>query len=192
MKLPSAALLSLLMTSAAFAAEEGEANLFAGTMAQSIAAIIVFIILFFLLQRFAWGPILQGLQDREKKIKDELESAEQTRSQAQAALEEYEQELAKARGEATAMIQQARADAQRVADELRSKNEAELTSLKNRARDEIESAKRTALGEIYSEASLLATSIAGRILDREINADDHARLVEDSLKELQSIKGNGN
>lgn len=152
-----------------------------------IAAIIMFVALFFLLKKMAWGAILTGLNDRETKIRTEIESAENARAQATKALDDYQKELAKARGEASAMIQQARSDAQRVGDELRSKNEAELTSMKNKAKEEIEAAKRAALNELYAETAMLATQVAGQILHREIKAADHAKLVEESLAQISGL-----
>ncbi len=156
-----------------------------------IAAIIMFCLLFFLLKKLAWGAILKGLNDRETKIRTEIESAENARAQATKALDDYQKELAKARTESSAMIQQARADAQRVADELRSKNEAELASMKNKAKEEIEAAKRAALTELYAQTAMLATQVAGRILHREIKPADHARLVEESLSQIGSLGRNG-
>ncbi len=156
-----------------------------------VAAIIMFAALFFLLKKMAWGAILSGLNDRETKIRTEIESAENARAQATKALEDYQKELAKARNEASGMIQQARADAQRVADELRSKNEAELATMKNKAKEEIEAAKRAALNELYAETAMLATQVAGRILHREIKAADHSRLVEESLSQIGSLGKNG-
>lgn len=155
-----------------------------------VAAIIMIALLYFALKKLAWGAILTGLNDRETKIRTEIESAENARAQATKALDDYQKELAKARGEAGAMIQQARADAQRVGDELRSKNEAELTSMKNKAKEEIEAAKRAALNELYAETAMLATQVAGQILHREIKAADHAKLVEESLSQISGL-GNG-
>ena len=153
-----------------------------------IAAIVMFGALFFLLKKMAWGQILNGLNDRENKIRSEIEAAESARSQANAALSEYQKELAKARADANAMIQQARAEAQRVAGDLRARNEAELAAMKNKATQEIDAAKRAALSEIYAEAAGLSTQIAGKILQREIRPDDHARLVNESLKQLGSLQ----
>ena len=152
-----------------------------------VAAIIMFALLYFALKKLAWGAIISGLNDRETKIRTEIESAENARAQATKALEDYQKELAKARGEASAMIQQARGDAQRVGDELRARNEAELTSMKNKAKEEIEAAKRAALNELYAETALLATQVAGRILQREIKPADHAKLVEESLSQISGL-----
>ncbi|MFW5652660.1 MAG: F0F1 ATP synthase subunit B [Planctomycetota bacterium] len=162
--------------------------------ASLVTALIVFILLLWLLSKFAWGPILKALQSREVKIRTEIENAENARRKADAALSNYEKELARARAEASQMITQAKADAQRVADELRSKNEAELHAMKTRARDEIETAKRQALTDIYGQASVLSTMIAGKILEREVRAEDHSRLIEESLQQLDALKatsGNG-
>lgn len=159
-----------------------------------VAAVIMFFLLLWFLKGNVWGPISNALTDREVKIRTEIETAENARAQATAALDEYERELASARAEAGKMITQAKQEAQRVADELRASNEAELAALKEKATADIESAKRAALAEIYNEAATVGTMIAGRILDREISADDHRKLVEESLGQLQGINGgtNGN
>ncbi len=193
------ATLPLTLASVALAApaEEGGSGANAELLARPetavpamVAAILMFFLLFFLLKKMAWGAILKGLNDRETKIRTEIESAENARAQATRALEEYQRELAKARAESSAMIQQARADAQRVADELRAKNETELTAMKNKAKEEIEAAKRAALTELYNETAMLSTQIAGRILHREIRPADHARLVEESLAQIGSLGRN--
>jgi len=152
----------------------------------AISSIIMFVLLVLLLKKTAWGVIIQGLQDREVKIRSEIESAENARLQANAALEQYQKELAEARASANQMIQQAKADAQKVADELRSKNEGELNSMKDRAKTEIEAAKRMALNEIYAEISLLATQVAEKILEREIRPADQQKLVDEALSQLSS------
>lgn len=151
----------------------------------AISAIIMFVILVWLLKKTAWGLIVQGLTDRETKIRTEIESAENARLQANAALEKYQKELADARVEANQMIQQAKGDAQKVADELRAQNETELNAMKQSAKSEIEAAKRMALNEIYAETSLLATQIAGKIIERELNPDDQKKLVEEALGQLR-------
>lgn len=190
----TAAMGGLATTGAAMAADAGANPELLATpetfVPAMIASILMFVTLFLVLKKTAWGKILQGLQDRELKIRSEIEAAENARIQAKASLDEYQRELARARSEANQMISQAKAEAQRVADELRARNEAELTSMKDRARQEIESAKRAALNEIYQQTASMATLIAGKILEREISAEDQARLVEQSLSQLREM-GNG-
>jgi F-type H+-transporting ATPase subunit b len=155
-----------------------------GNWLPGITALVVFAIAFAVLALKVWPQITKGLDDREKKIRDEIAAAEAAREQAKAALSEYQRNLAQARDEAAAMIAKAKNDAKAVADDLRTRNQAELVEMKTRATKEIESAKQAAIGAIYNEASNLAVSIAGKILQREINDRDQKHLVDESLKEL--------
>jgi F-type H+-transporting ATPase subunit b len=149
-----------------------------------VTALIVFGIAFAVLGIFVWPKITKALDDREQKIRDEIAAAEEARAQANAALADYQRDLAKAHDEAAAMIAKARNDAKAVAEELRTRNQADLTEMKQRATKEIESAKQAAISTIYSEASNLAVLIAGKILQREIDNRDQQNLVDESLQEL--------
>ena len=82
------------------------------------------------------------------------------------------------------MIAKAKADAKSAGEELRRQNETELASMKQRATRDIESAKQAAITELHAEATVLATAIAGKILQREISASDQQNLVEETLEEL--------
>ena len=173
-----------LMPAVAMAADDGN-NLFAGTLLQSLAAIIAFVILLVVLRKFAWGPILSGLQDREAKIKGDLEEAEKAANEANATLTEYKAKLADAQEQARAMIDQSRDDAQRVAAEIKDDTQNEINQMKERAQQDIGAAKEQALGEIYQQTAALATDVAGRILQRQINETDQQRLVDESLGQLK-------
>ena len=149
-----------------------------------IAALIVFGIAFGILAKLAWPKILKGLDDRDNKIREEIFAAEQARQRANEALQEYEKSLAEARAEAAAMIEQTRAEQSRLAAEYRQEAETQRTQMLDSARQSIEAAKRAALNEIYAETALLATSVASKILGREINADDQKHLVQETLTEV--------
>ncbi|MBC22789.1 MAG: ATP synthase F0 subunit B [Phycisphaerae bacterium] len=149
-----------------------------------VTAIVVFLIVLVVLSLFVWPKISKGLDDRNEKILSEIKSAEEAREQAKAALAEYERNLAEAREEANQMIQSARAEAKRVAEDLKAKNEAELAERLKRASHDIETAKKAAISQLHDSAADLAAAVAGKILDREVNAADQKQLVEESLKEL--------
>jgi len=150
--------------------------------------IVVFVIFFILTAKFVWPHILRGLDQREQKLRDDLDSAEEARVQAKAALAEYEQEILKARTEAGEMIAQARQDAKAAGEELKANNTRELSEMKAAATAEINSAKKAAIGELHAEASTLAVAIASRILDREISETDQQALVDESLDEMVGTK----
>ena len=149
-----------------------------------VTALIVFLIAFAVLALKVWPTITKALDERDRKIRDEIESAEAAREQAKAALAEYQKSLASAREEANRMINQAKSDAKAAADEMRTRNQAELVEMKQRATREIESAKQAAIAEIYNEATNLGITIAGKILQREVSAPDQERMIDDSLREL--------
>lgn len=158
------------------------------TLLPAITAMVVFLLAFGFLYVKVWPPIVKGLEERDRKIRREIANAEQAREKADAALAEYEKELASARKEANDLIAQARADAKAVAKELRDRNEAELGEMKQRATRDLETAKRAAITELHAEAASLAAEIAARILKREISAEDQQRLVDESLGELAGTR----
>ncbi len=165
----------------------GEANPVAVQLLPLLTTLVVFGIAFFILKSKVWPRIEAGLDERDRKIRAEIQAAEEAREKAAKALTEYEESLAAARHEAADMIARAKATAKQAGDDLRKRNEEDLADMKQRATREILAAKQTAIAEIHNEASSLAATIASKILQREISVDDQDRLVEESLKELSSV-----
>lgn len=155
-----------------------------------ISSLVVFGLALFILSRVAWPKILGGLQEREKKIRDEIDSAERSRKQAERALQEYEKALSEARAEASKMLEAAKAEQQKLAAELRAKTESEVNAMRDAAKRDIDAARRAAVAEVYANMAETATSVAARILGRELNSADQQSLVEQSLGELQSVRAN--
>lgn len=151
-----------------------------------VMTLIVFVAVLFVLGTQVWPKIQGSLNDREAKIRDEIQAAELARMQARDALEEYERSLAEARAEAQAMLDKTRSQQQEMAAELRAKADIQLTELREKAQRDIEAAKRAALNEIYAQAASLATLAAGKILQRELQPSDQQRLIDESLSELSA------
>ncbi|MEM8738617.1 MAG: F0F1 ATP synthase subunit B [Planctomycetota bacterium] len=170
----------------AAAEDGGSPNLFAGSILQSIAAIVAFLLLLLVLKAKAWGPILKGLQDRENKIRQDLQSAEDAAKAAQTTLAEYQQQLADARKEAQSIVAEARTAAQQAANADKAKIEAEVAQMKASAKADIASAKEAALADIYTQAASLSTAIAGKILQREISDADQQTLVSESVEQFKA------
>lgn len=182
--------LELLTLAAAEAGEAGsEGGVFSGSVYQSIAAIIVFLVVFFVLKAKAWGPILSGLQDREERIRTDLERAEAATREAQETLAKYRAELDQAQEQARQIIDKGRSDAEVVAAKVKKDAQDESKRIVEKARAEIEAAKEQALAEIYEKTADLATGVAAQILKREVKAADHQRLIDESLT---SLKGSQN
>jgi len=153
-----------------------------------IAAFIVFAVVFGVLATKAWPQVLKGLSEREKKIRDAIQDAEQARIQAKAALEQYQKNLAEARAQAQKDLEAARAQQTQILAEMKAKSEREMAMEKDKIMREIEAAKKIALSEIYAQSAGLATTIAGKVLRREVNPGDAERLTQEAIGELSSAR----
>lgn len=179
---------------AAEAAEEhgGGWNPLQGDFGNFVWTVVVLLVVFWVLSKYAWGPVLQTLQGREEFIADSLRRAKSEREAAEARLAEYEARLAGARQEVEAILEEARRDAAAVRDREEAAAREESERMVERARREIDIAKDTAVKELYTKASHLATAAASRILERELRPEDHERLVAeaiDSVERMESDRG---
>jgi F-type H+-transporting ATPase subunit b len=172
------------------AAVEGKGETAANPVAEElhrgtfVVTILIFLILFLVLSKTAWKPIMIGLQNREQAIRDSIEAAKKAKEEADRTTKELEAKMAEAQRQAALQLQQAKADAQKVADTLRAQAEAESAAIKDRALREIDAAKRQAVAEINAHGAELGTAVARKILQRNVTADDQQRLVDESLAEM--------
>ena len=184
---------AVLMTALpAFAEEHAESpgGPFEGNFGVALWTLVIFGIVVFVLGKFAWGPILGGLQAREKFIRESLESAKRDREAAEARLKEYSDKLVAARAEATAIVEEARRDAEALKRRFQEETQAEANRTIERARREIKIAQETGVKELYVLTAKLTTQVAGKILQREIQPADHERLIQESIRELGEGKRN--
>jgi F-type H+-transporting ATPase subunit b len=179
-------LVSLALAAPALAAEaehgaEGGSNPFAGDFGNALWTLIIFGFVVIVLGKFAWGPILNTLQARETFIRESLETAKRDRDEAEARLREYEERLAQARAEATAIVEEGRRDAVVVKQRIEEDAQLEADKRLERAKREIQIATETATKELYLLSARLATDMAGKMIGRELTPQDHERLIAESL-----------
>jgi F-type H+-transporting ATPase subunit b len=189
-----AVLLTLAIAAPALAQEHGgggENNLFAGDVGNAIWTLVIFLLVVFVLGKFAWGPILNTLQTRESFIHDALAKAKQDRDAAEARLREYEARLATARAEATAITDEGRRDGEAVKRRIEAEAKAEADKMIERARREIQIATDTAVKEMYQRAAVLATKMAAHVISRELTPQDHDRLIADAIDDGIDSAGGG-
>lgn len=143
---------------------------------------ISFAILFFLLKKFAWKPIVGTVNDREKSIKEALASAEAAKLEMQNLTADNERILQEARSERESMMKDARdIKAKMIAD---AKDEAKETADKMivQAQSAIESEKKAAVAELKSQVASLSLEIAEKVVKQELSdKDKQLKLVEDML-----------
>jgi len=157
------------------------------TWMSALWVVIIFLVLLAVLYPTAWKNVLSGLKAREERIRNDIAEAEAARARAEATLKEYNSQLAAAETRVREMINTATRDGERVATEIRMRAQAEAEESKKRAMKDIDTARQQALAEIYQTAAELSTSIAEKILRRNINAQDQQDLVKRSLDEFQSV-----
>lgn len=146
--------------------------------------LLIFLAVLAVLGKFVWPNVLGGLKSREEKIRGDLESAEKANAKATSLLAEYQKKLDDASTQVQSMLAEARRDAeasgQRIVDEA--KQEADRQ--RERALSDIETAKQVAVSEIADQASGLAMRVARSVVGRELNPNDHADLIRQSLDRL--------
>ena len=144
-----------------------------------IAQILNFLVLLAILAKFAYKPLLKAMDDRRNRIINDLDSAEQTRLDAEALKEQYAEQLAGARQEATEIVNKANQIAQNLHDELVEQARVEQEALMANAKERIEQDKQQALLDIRSEVIKLSTLIAGKIVNQKLNSANDQKLVTD-------------
>jgi len=149
--------------------------------------LVIFIVLLAVLYPTAWKQVLEGLKKREEHIRKEIGDAEEARAKAEGTLKEYQSQLSAAEEKVREMIGVATAQGEKIAAEIRGKGQQEAEEAKRRAMRDIEEAGKQAVREIYAKAAELSTSIAGKILRRNLNAEDQQDLVRRSLEEMRSV-----
>jgi len=184
--------IGLVLTIPVWASEASEESpdIFSGTWGTAILTLAIFIVLLAVLGKWAWGPILAGLQKREEHIRQTIEDAQQSREAAEQALEEYQAQLSQARNEAQGIIDQGRSEAVKLAEELKESAQAEARKLRAQAQRDIQSAKEEALRDLCDQTCELATDIAGKILQRSLTPQDHQDLMAEALNKMQTNSKN--
>ncbi|MBM3674027.1 MAG: F0F1 ATP synthase subunit B [Actinobacteria bacterium] len=147
-------------------------------------AVVAFVLVFSLLAWKAWPAIKKALRDREDKIRGDLERAEAVRSEAEASLEEYNQQLAEARGEAGRIIEEARVAADQVRKDLIARAEADAADVRTRAQEDIRLASDRAIADLQTRVSDLSIELAERIVQRNLDRDTQIALIESYINEV--------
>jgi F-type H+-transporting ATPase subunit b len=150
----------------------------------AIWTLVVFVGLLLVLGRFAWKPLLHALQERERHLEHVLTESERARNESESLLAEHRKQMARAADEVRAILDRARADAQAMTDQMVKQAQAEAEASRHRAQREIASARDQALAEIWQTSAELAVTVAGKVLAKQLGADEHRRLLEAAIQEL--------
>jgi F-type H+-transporting ATPase subunit b len=147
---------------------------------------VAFLILFFLLSKFAWKPIVKALDERERSIEDALSKAEMAKAEMAKLISENEDLLKEARLERDSILKEAKEIKDQIINEAKDQAKIEGARLIEKAKDEITNQKLAAMAEIKNQVSSLSITIAEKVLRKQLEDQDKQQaLVNDLLKEVK-------
>ena len=146
--------------------------------------VITFLLLLFIMRKFAWKPILGAVSDREEGIKNALASAENARKEMENLQADNERILQEARAEREAMLKEARELKNKIVADAKEEAQAQAGKMIEQAQVAIESEKKAAMAELKNHVAGLSLDIAEKVVRDELsNKDKQLKLVEDMLGE---------
>ncbi|MGL5890826.1 MAG: F0F1 ATP synthase subunit B [Bacteroidia bacterium] len=147
---------------------------------------VTFLIVLFLMTKFAWKPIMKMIKDREVSIEDALKSAEKAKAEIASMQADNERLLNEARRERDTMLKEARDMKDAIVGEAKGKAKVEADKLLASAREAIQNEKMAAITDLKNQVAQLSIDIAERMLKRELSAESKQKeLISDLLKDAK-------
>jgi F-type H+-transporting ATPase subunit b len=146
-----------------------------------------FLALFILLSRYALPAMNRMLDERRARIQGQLEEAENIRHEAEELRRRYQEQLKDARTTANEIVDQARADAERVREQKVREAEEEAQAVRQRARNDAEAERSRLVQQLRTQVAALSVDLAGRIVHRELDEEQHRTLVDEYIDQLSRM-----
>src|ERR1041385_5194254 len=148
-----------------------------------LVSLVQFVILYWLLRRFLWGPVTKTLETRASKIREGLDLAEQAKRDRDQLKADVEALLAQARREAAELSDRSTQAAESAAAQIRAEARTEADRIRERGRADAEQLHDKALAQLRGELASMVVLAASKLLGREIDPQQHRALIEQSLSE---------
>src|SRR3972149_5069469 len=142
---------------------------------------VVFLLVLAVLWKFAWGPLANGLDQREKHVADQIAQANQANQKAKELLGEYENKLAQSQQDVRNILEKGRRDAELIGREMIDKAKANAKAEQERMLKQIDAATAAAIKELADRSAALAVDLAGKIVRAKLNPQDHAQLIAQAV-----------
>lgn len=149
-----------------------------------VFAIVAFTILYWLLSKYAFGPLMNVMEQRRRMIAEQIETTEKNRREAETLLAEQKKALQDVRVEASQIIEQAKNTSKKQSQELIDQAKEEATRLKDGALRDIEDEKNKAVAALRSQVGAMSVMIASKIIEKQVDEKSQEQLVEHYLKEV--------
>jgi len=148
--------------------------------------VVTFVILFLLLKKFVWGPVLDAVERREQSLKDLFDNAEKNRKEAQELFDRYQEQLRQARIEVNKMLEDSKSRAFRTSEEVIQRARREADDLIQRAKSEIDRERQKAVDGIRDQVVKISLKAAERIIKKMINERDHRELIQQAISDIDT------
>ncbi len=145
---------------------------------------VSFLLLFFVLKRYAFPPILDALEERRKKIQSDLGDAEKLKTEAQKMKEELERELDAAHDKANTIVQMANSEAKKMQDRALEETQNKIRQMQSQAERDIEASRNKLMSEIRNYTATLTVASAERFLRKTLDPEAKKKLAEESIQEV--------
>jgi F-type H+-transporting ATPase subunit b len=147
---------------------------------------IAFLIVLGVLVKFAFPALKKTMQDRQDKIRNDLEGAEAAKAEAERERDDYRQKIQDSRQEAVGILEAARGDAERVRADIIARAETEANEIKARANDDIRLATERAQADLQSSMKDLSIELAEKVVEHNLDADTQRALIDNYIAQVGS------
>jgi len=170
-------------------AEAGPVNLLEPKAGLMVWTLVIFLLLLFVLMKFAYKPLFAAVQAREQALEDAIEGAKRDRAEAAALLEQHRAQIETGRAEAQKLIADGRAIAEKMRADTLVQTKAQQEDMIEQARRVIAGEQLAAIAELRREAVDLAIAGASRVIEQNLDSANNRRIVDKFLSSLDGAKG---
>lgn len=166
---------------------EGGDTTFAPKPNLVVWTVAAFVIVVFVLKKFAIPKIMEGLDQRSEKIEGDIKNAEVTREEADKLLADYKAQLNEARTEAKKFIDEGKALGEKLRQETIAKAQEEANQLITRAQEEIGREKEKAIKALQSQIADISIEVASKVVQKSLSMEEHGKLIDDYVAEVGKL-----
>jgi F-type H+-transporting ATPase subunit b len=154
-----------------------------------IWTVVTFVLVAFVLGRFAWKPIIQALEEREDRIRADIKAAEDSRLAAEKLRLDYDRQLSQMQAKAQEMLSQTQKDAQKLREEMLKAAQDETARLAEKTRQQLAEEQRRLIQELRSEVVNVSIKTAEKILQASVDKKVQDRFTEEAVKDFEKMSG---
>ncbi|HHE64678.1 MAG TPA: ATP synthase F0 subunit B [Bacteroidetes bacterium] len=151
---------------------------------------VTFIVLFIILAKVAWKPILSAVEQRENQIKDSMKKAQEARAEAEELLEKQQKMMTEAQEEIQRTLKENKDVAEKMKNEILEQARIEAQKIQQRAQESIEREKEAAILELKKQVADIALQVASRLIQENLDSKKHRELINNYIKDLDRLEKN--